>query len=44
MSVAVVQASLAMVGSLAALGHWWQGGPAAWLGGGLVLAAVAPFT
>jgi uncharacterized membrane protein len=40
----VTQASLAVIGSLAALGHWWQGGSVAWLIGGLLLAAVIPFT
>jgi hypothetical protein len=40
----VMQASLAVVGLLAALGAWWRTGHAALLAGGLLLGAVVPFT
>jgi hypothetical protein len=40
----VMQASLAIVGSLLALASWWIGKDAAWLLGGILLLAVVPFT
>jgi len=40
----VMQASLAIVGSLLALASWWIGKDAAWLLGGIFLLAVVPFT
>ena len=40
----VMQASLAVVGLLAALGAWWSTGREALLVGGLLLGAVVPFT
>src|SRR6202048_2664608 len=41
---AVMQASLASVGTLAAIAAWLLGAPAPWLVGGLLLGAVIPFT
>jgi hypothetical protein len=41
---AVMQASLAAVGTLAAIAAWLLGAPAPWLVGGLLLGAVIPFT
>lgn len=41
---AVMQATLAVIGSVAALGRWWTAHEAAWLVGGALLAAVIPFT
>ncbi len=41
---AVMQASLAVVGTLAALGRWWASGGQGWLVGGLLLGAVILFT
>ena len=40
----LMQAPLAMVGALAALITWAQGGSVGWLAGGLLLGAVIPFT
>jgi hypothetical protein len=40
----VMQASLALVGALAAVASWIMGAGAWWLVGGLLLAAVVPFT
>ena len=40
----VTQASLAALGTLAAIAAWLQGAPAPWLVGGLLLGAVIPFT
>ena len=40
----VMQASLAIIGVLAALGAWAFGAGRAWLVGGLLLGAVVPFT
>ncbi len=40
----VTQASLAALGTLAAIAAWLQGAPAPWLAGGLLLGAVVPFT
>ena len=40
----VMQASLAAVGTLAAIAAWLMGAPAPWLIGGLLLGAVIPFT
>jgi uncharacterized membrane protein len=40
----VMQAPLAMVGSLAALVSWWVDGGFAWLIGGLILLVIIPFT
>lgn len=40
----VMQASLAVVGLLAAVGAWWQRGDTAVLVGGIFLGAVVPFT
>ncbi len=40
----VMQASLAVVGTLAAIAAWLMGAPAPWLAGGLLLGAVIPFT
>src|SRR6202048_4922328 len=40
----VMQASLAAVGTLAAIAAWLLGAPAPWLVGGLLLGAVIPFT
>lgn len=40
----LMQAPLAVVGALAATGVWLFGGGAEWLVGGLLLAAVVPFT
>ncbi len=40
----VMQASLAALGTLAAIAAWLQGAPAPWLVGGLLLGAVIPFT
>jgi hypothetical protein len=39
-----MQASLAALGTLAAIAAWLQGAPASWLIGGLLLGAVIPFT
>jgi hypothetical protein len=39
-----MQASLAALGTLAAIAAWLQGAPAPWLVGGLLLGAVIPFT
>ncbi len=41
---AMMQAPLAVVGSLLALASWWAGGGATWLLGGLLLLAVVPIT
>ena len=41
---AVMQASLAAVGALAALLAWWSSARPGWLVGGLLLAGVIPFT
>ncbi len=41
---AVMQASLAALGVLCAVGAWLSGSPWAWLVGGLLLGAVIPFT
>jgi hypothetical protein len=41
---AVVQPTLAAVGSLSAITAWSMGGSAWWLVGGLLLAAVIPYT
>jgi Domain of unknown function (DUF1772) len=41
---AVMQASLAVIGTLAALGRWWSSGGQGWLVGGLLLGAVILFT
>jgi hypothetical protein len=40
----VMQASLAIVGSVSAFSAWWIGKDAMWLIGGLFLFAVVPFT
>ena len=40
----LMQASLAAIGTLAAIVAWLLGAPAPWLVGGLVLGAVIPFT
>jgi hypothetical protein len=40
----VMQASLAVLGLLAAVGAWWGSGHGALLVGGLLLGAVVPFT
>jgi uncharacterized membrane protein len=40
----VMQAPLAMVGSLAALTSWWFDGGFAWLIGGILLLVIIPFT
>jgi uncharacterized membrane protein len=40
----IMQASLAALGTLAAIVAWLQGAPPAWLIGGLLLGAVIPFT
>jgi uncharacterized membrane protein len=40
----IMQASLAAVGTLAAIAAWLQGAPATWLIGGLLLGAAIPFT
>jgi hypothetical protein len=39
-----MQASLAAVGTLAAIAAWLLGAPSLWLIGGLLLGAVIPFT
>src|SRR6266852_1493638 len=39
-----MQASLAALGTLAAIAAWLQGAPAPWLVGGLLLGALIPFT
>src|SRR6202040_3956700 len=39
----IMQASLAALGTLAAIAAWLQGAPAPWLTGGLPLGAVIPF-
>ena len=41
---AVTQASLAIVGSVSAVAAWLMGSGLSWLTGGLLLAAVVPFT
>lgn len=41
---AIMQASLAVLGLLAAVGAWWRAGHAGLLVGGLLLGAVVPFT
>lgn len=41
---AVMQASLAAVGSLTAMAAWWSGSSSWWLVGGIFLFAVIPFT
>ena len=40
----IMQASLAALGTLAAIAAWLMGAPAPWLIGGLLLGAVIPFT
>jgi uncharacterized membrane protein len=40
----VMQASLAVVGFLAATGAWWLNAGRAWLAGGVLIGAVVPFT
>jgi hypothetical protein len=40
----IMQASLAAVGTIAAVAAWLQGAPATWLVGGLLLGTVIPFT
>ncbi len=40
----VMQASLALIGALAAMVRWGLGGQLGWLLGGLLLGAVVPFT
>src|SRR5258707_4759930 len=40
----VMQASLAALGTFAAIAAWLEGAPAPWLVGGLLLGAVIPFT
>jgi uncharacterized membrane protein len=40
----IMQASLAALGTLAAIAAWLLGGPSLWLLGGLLLGAVIPFT
>ena len=40
----VMQASLAALGTLAAIASWLMGAPAPWLVGGILLGAVIPFT
>ena len=40
----IMQASLAALGTLAAIAAWLQGAPTTWLAGGLLLGAVIPFT
>ena len=40
----IMQASLAALGTIAAIAAWLQGAPAPWLTGGLLLGAVIPFT
>src|SRR5229473_2746241 len=40
----VMQASLALIGALAAMVRWGVGGHLGWLLGGLLLGAVVPFT
>src|SRR5260221_603357 len=40
----IMQASLAALGTLAAIAAWLQGAPAPWLIGGLLLGAIIPFT
>jgi hypothetical protein len=40
----LMQAPLAVIGALLALGAWLDGGAAAWLLAGLLLGAVVPFT
>lgn len=41
---AVMQVSAALVGTIAGLLAWWNGGGARWLGGALLLFAVVPVT
>jgi hypothetical protein len=40
----LMQAPLAVIGFLGALGSWWAGGGWAWLAGGILIFAVVPFT
>ena len=40
----IMQASLALIGALAAMVRWGLGGQLGWLLGGLLLGAVVPFT
>jgi uncharacterized membrane protein len=40
----IMQASLAAIGTLAAIAAWLMGAPAPWLAGGILLGAVIPFT
>jgi uncharacterized membrane protein len=40
----VMQAQLAVIGSVSALIAWWLGGSFAWLAGGILLLLVVPFT
>jgi hypothetical protein len=40
----IMQASLAALGTIAAIAAWLQGAPTTWLTGGLLLGAVIPFT
>ena len=41
---AVMQAALALIGTIAALARWGAGGPPGWLLGGVLLGSVIPFT
>ena len=41
---AIMQATLALIGALAAMVRWGLGGQIGWLIGGLLLGAVVPFT
>lgn len=41
---AVLQAALAIIGLVAAVAAWLQGAGLGWLGGGLLLGAMIPFT
>src|SRR5216684_6497146 len=41
---AIMQATLALIGALAAMVRWGLGGQLGWLMGGLLLGAVVPFT
>ncbi len=41
---AIMQATLALIGALAAMVRWGLGGQIGWLVGGLLLGAVVPFT
>lgn len=40
----VMQASLALIGAVSAIGRWGAGGGPGWLVGGVLLASVVPFT